>query len=761
MPLHIPPHVRDLKTRRLSEPVIADDFGNFTFKNLPVLEKANKDVIQKLRAEALAAQSKSVHGSPVSSAPNSAFVSPSAGPPSLENSPMIPMPLKRAKSNAMNRPSSPAGFSQANSSPSRQSQPSSPLLVSFSSGGHNGEGRRKTSSNSSSLSQHHAGASFFDQVPRISPGVTQSATVTAATSPMKPRIGAPQLALSPQKIPMAMTTTPGRARSLTVGSQDGSPVTIGELVPHYKQRRSQVFDMSPSSSDNEGDKANQALLRVQRRRQSSRRLSQINFDGGPMFRPLDVLICEDHPVSRMVMEKLLEKLRCRTITVSDGGEATRVAMGDVKFDIILMEFKLPSVNGADVARMIRSTKNINSTTPIVAITGYLKELQQPHFFDALIEKPPTTTKLTEVLCRFCQWKAPALGQTYPPLPSYPVPSALRQEPLRHDDSPSSLSSSIFAQMPGSSFRGSSRGDSIGSSLFEDSEPMIQDDNIPVIISRKATGDWDEHGLGISEDALLEAHDNDTKGAMAPHLLHQHSAPPALGALASAARARSPARVKAKQGKGTEYAESGDDEDEELGSRLVKSRSPTGKQNRGSKLGTEMMRTNSRGSVISGSELTANEADDEISANELSRTSTALTESPEHTNLLDPDDISPGQPISATPARTGDSHRTVSPGAANASSPLTQRLAELSISTPRPNSLTTPRSPFSGPSPALTPPVEEAEFDLSETPKPKSTHDDETTDEEPTPKASDAGLSRSAGPGLGQFDYLSKGEPSLR
>ncbi|KFY91756.1 hypothetical protein V500_04481 [Pseudogymnoascus sp. VKM F-4518 (FW-2643)] len=65
MPLHIPPHVRDLKSRRLSEPVVADDFGNFAFKNLPVLEKANKDVIQKLRAEAIAAQNKAAVVSPV------------------------------------------------------------------------------------------------------------------------------------------------------------------------------------------------------------------------------------------------------------------------------------------------------------------------------------------------------------------------------------------------------------------------------------------------------------------------------------------------------------------------------------------------------------------------------------------------------------------------------------------------------------------------------------------------------------------------
>ncbi|OBT44396.1 AGC protein kinase [Pseudogymnoascus sp. WSF 3629] len=613
MPLHIPPHVRDLKSRRLSEPVVADDFGNFAFKNLPVLEKANKDVIQKLRAEAIAAQSKAPV-SPVSTG-NSAMVSPL---PALEGSPVIPMSLQRTMSNAKagNRPASPS-LSQANSSPSRQSQPSSPLLVSFVAGqqrdGGEGNGRRKTSSTSSSLSQQQSlqpGGGFFD-VPRISPTLHKSGSATVSTSPIKTRgIPAP-LALSPAKVG-GPHSTPGRSRSQTVGSQESSPITVGDIFSHHK-RRSQVFDMSPSSSDNEGDKAN-ALLRVQRRRQSSRRLSQINISDGPVFRPLDVLICEDHPVSRMVMEKLLEKLRCRTITVADGAEATRVAMSDIKFDIIMMEFKLPAVNGADVARMIRSTKTANSTTPIVAITGYLKELQQPHFFDALVEKPPTTSKLTDVLCRLCHWKAPAPGQAVPL--HYPMPSGLRQESLRLDDSPSSGSS---ARLAGSSFRGSSRGDSIGSSLFGDESSSVAADDVAVIISRKATGEWDvDSGLGISEDGSLP-HSHEI-----PKLLPHLSAPasletqeppgtpcPAPASLSSTSpilkRPLSPARLRAKRdairGSGSaQHAESGDDEDEELGDTSVKERSPKGKTgagHRGSKLGTEMMRTNSRGSVVSG------------------------------------------------------------------------------------------------------------------------------------------------------------------
>src|SRR5699024_5034538 len=52
----------------------------------------------------------------------------------------------------------------------------------------------------------------------------------------------------------------------------------------------------------------------------------------------------------------------------------------------------------------------------------------------------------------------------------------------------------------------------------------------------------------------------------------------------------------------ECAESGDDEDEELGNTQTRTHSPQNRNNRpGSKLGIEMMRTNSRGSVVSGSE----------------------------------------------------------------------------------------------------------------------------------------------------------------
>lgn len=599
MPLHIPPHVRDARdsrSRRLSEPALADDFGSFNFKNLPMLEKANKDVIQKMRQEALQAQHRQ------SNPPSTVQTPVSSSQPSLEGSP-LPMSLQRtlSQNKGNNRPSSPSGLSQTNSSPSRPSQPSSPLLVQFSTG--NNQERRKTSGSSSA--SHQSSGTFqpssADQgrMPNLRLG-------SLASSPVKPnRIPAH----SPEKTPHSQrhgSIPTGRTRSHTIGSQDGDSSSFSKepFVPHHHKRRSQLFDISPSSSDNE-DPRTKALLKVQRRRQSSRRLSQINIMEGPYFRPLDVLICEDHPVSRLVMERLFEKLRCRTITVTNGAEAVRYALSEVQFDIIMTEYRLPQVNGVDFARMVRETRSANRHTPIIAVTGYLKDLPENHNFDALIQKPPTLPKLTEELSKFCMWKAPPADYDS----SQPVPVSgfnTQSNAPTTEDSPSSASSG-FVLNPPSSYRGSSRDDSLSSSVFGDME-ALKSEEVPVIINRTSE-DWDQGqgGLGISEEPAAHPPRSDPHSPPVPHLLHAASAPAAMdptGGL-TPRKQRSSEGIRAKreslEKKSYEGAESGDDEDEELGNSQARRSPPTRNRRPGSKLGIEMMRTNSRGSVVSGSE----------------------------------------------------------------------------------------------------------------------------------------------------------------
>jgi serine/threonine-protein kinase RIM15 len=584
LPLHIPPHVRDGRTRRLSEPVPTDDFGAFTFKNLPVLEKANKDVLQKLRA-----------GQGTRNTSTGTSLPGHSSAPSLESSPVVQLPPRLfANPKNPNRPPSPLGSDVAAASPTRASQPTSPLLLNFSGGQHHHQ-RRKTSSTSSGVSYQSSNSlqPGGPEVPRL-PSVFKSQSVTCSPikhpKPLSPLPPSPQMSVGAS----SLNGPAPRARSQTVGSQD-SDLPAKDLFMQQK-RRSGIFEVSPSSSDTEEARAN-ALLRVQRRRQSSRRKSRKIVLDGPMFRPLDVLIVDENPVARIIMERLLEKMLCHTISVTNGADAIRYATSDIKFDVILIEYNLKPISGADVARMIRDTKNINAQTPIVAVTGYLKELQSPHHFDDLIEKPPEGYKLANSIGRLCNWKPPPPGQEPSQMRSAPS-SSLRHELAGHAESPSSISSG-YITVPSATFRGSSREDSVSSSFFGDHESSNADEP-SVTIGRPPSVDWRDRGLGILEEAMVEP-------KHFPPLLQQQSAPPALPSKAPV-RQRSAEKIRAKreilERKRHECNESGDDEDEELGDIQVRAKSPQRREQRPSKLAIEMLRTNSRGSVVSASDAPA-------------------------------------------------------------------------------------------------------------------------------------------------------------
>ncbi|KAI5289406.1 rim15, signal transduction response regulator [Ascosphaera aggregata] len=654
LPLSIPPHVRDRQNRRHSEAGVGDDFGSFTFKNLPVLEKANKDVIQKLKQEALQTQQRQY-----SNATN-----PPIGPPSVEGSPLLSGSLKRTISKNK-RSTSPSAHSQATSaSPSRPSQPSSPLYVQFSTGNHD---RRKLSSSQTAYSGFSGQGSNSSQDPPRLPSnhkIPQSA-IASPSSVRHTNITTPSTEkLNPDPFKNIASAATTRSRSHTLTSQEGEmPSTLKETPyprGHHK-RRSQLFDVSPSSSDNEDPRA-KALLKVQRRRQSSRRMSQFNLDSGPYFRSLDVLICEDHPVSRIVMERLFEKLRCRIITAINGSEAMRYALSEVQFDVIMTEFKLPQINGYDVARMIRETKSVNTYTPIVAVTGYLKEFPETHNFDALIEKPPTLAKFIDTLSKLCHWKPPPKDLDYAPPPPLQSP-ALRQVILQSDDPPSSACSSTN---PATSSRGIGRADSIGSrssyGYFTDMEPSKSDESAitgAVNIPRRNTDDWSNassvSGLGLAQHvhSALSMEQGRSPGGLIHHALCQNRTPaqqsPSINSSSPASSAsgvdilnkklpiidtfKPPRDVKKNPPVDTTAdADLGDEEDKESTNAKGNFESNSASPQRlhsthrpSSKLGVQMLRTNSHGSVVSaGDEHAESQSGADGQTTPLTRTVTGTT-----------------------------------------------------------------------------------------------------------------------------------------
>jgi serine/threonine-protein kinase RIM15 len=90
----------------------------------------------------------------------------------------------------------------------------------------------------------------------------------------------------------------------------------------------------------------------------------------PHDRAVTCLLAEDNPITAKIIETLLIRLGCRCVVVADGSEAISVAMGDIKFDVILMDLHMPVLDGEGAARYIKNTNSKNTNTPIIAVSAY-------------------------------------------------------------------------------------------------------------------------------------------------------------------------------------------------------------------------------------------------------------------------------------------------------------------------------------------------------------------------------------------------------
>lgn len=416
VPLHIPPHVRDNRNRRLSESVSNDDFGNFVFKNLPMLDKANKDTLSRIKTENLEHRNSIVaepnlRGRGLSISTNPVFKRPDS--PSMGGVARHTSPVR--VSNTGTGSGSGSGSGSSSSQPTSMSISLPPVVAATSTA--------SSSTNTSNMASPHR------KVYPVKPWPSAPLSVLS-TSPLsiecpKSSVLSNYMASSPLQSPNLSNNTgdsylpppvsgsklqtpisPNSLGFRRLSNMESSP-ELGEqfrkktATPH---RYSKVFDPSPSNSDTE-DARGSALLRIQKRREHGRKSSSFSLLT-PTYRPLIVLICESNPVWRYSMETLLKGLNCRFVTVTDTADAIRYATGDLKFDVIFTEFKFPKTNGADVARIIHSTSSSNTETPVVCVTSYATEASNAgrSNFSSIVTKPPTRQKICEALERHCSWK---------------------------------------------------------------------------------------------------------------------------------------------------------------------------------------------------------------------------------------------------------------------------------------------------------------------------------------------------------------------
>lgn len=103
-----------------------------------------------------------------------------------------------------------------------------------------------------------------------------------------------------------------------------------------------------------------------------------------------VLIVDDNATNRVVAQALCEMFGCTSECAEDGVEAVE-AVSSRRFDLILMDIKMPRMDGVQATQAIRALPGVASETPIVALTANADPSDAKHYLSigmaSVVEKP--------------------------------------------------------------------------------------------------------------------------------------------------------------------------------------------------------------------------------------------------------------------------------------------------------------------------------------------------------------------------------------
>jgi two-component system cell cycle response regulator DivK len=116
-----------------------------------------------------------------------------------------------------------------------------------------------------------------------------------------------------------------------------------------------------------------------------------------------VLIVDDNDRNRKLTCDVLRLARFRTIEAATAAEGIALASEHLP-DVILMDLRLPDLDGAEAARMLRAEPR-TSRIPVVAVTALPIDAREDWLFDAgfagYVLKPIDTDEFPGVVRRFC------------------------------------------------------------------------------------------------------------------------------------------------------------------------------------------------------------------------------------------------------------------------------------------------------------------------------------------------------------------------
>lgn len=128
---------------------------------------------------------------------------------------------------------------------------------------------------------------------------------------------------------------------------------------------------------------------------------------------LDILLAEDDYVNQIVISRMLSEKGYQVDIVKDGAEAV-AAHSIKKYDLILMDIQMPSMDGIEAAKRIKEKeKTMLTNTPIIALTAFALQGDRDRFLELgmneYVSKPikmeelfATIDKVTEPLRKIAE-----------------------------------------------------------------------------------------------------------------------------------------------------------------------------------------------------------------------------------------------------------------------------------------------------------------------------------------------------------------------
>ncbi|MBX9707102.1 MAG: response regulator, partial [Caulobacteraceae bacterium] len=124
-------------------------------------------------------------------------------------------------------------------------------------------------------------------------------------------------------------------------------------------------------------------------------LSELDLQASP-----HILIVDDNATNRVVAQALCEMFGCTSETAEDGLEALD-AVQSRPFDLILMDIKMPRMDGVEATKAIRALSGPVGNIPIVALTANADPDDAKHYvaigMAAVVEKPIKPERLRNAM----------------------------------------------------------------------------------------------------------------------------------------------------------------------------------------------------------------------------------------------------------------------------------------------------------------------------------------------------------------------------